>query len=289
MTTPRKMHLLIIDPQNDFCDLPEAYCPRLPSGELGAPSLPVPGAHQDMLRLARLIGRAGAGLSQVTITLDSHQHLDIAHPTFWQASGGEPVSPFTEISAEDVKNGRYVPRLPGAKARALAYLETLEKQGRYRHMVWPVHCEIGSWGHNVHAALRAAYNGWEERTLGVVAKVVKGENPWTEHYSAIQAEVPDEADASTLPNATLVAELRRADRLYIAGEAGSHCVKATTEHLVERLSDAERGKLVLLTDCMSPVAGFEDAYEDFVARMQALGVQVSTSVDVERELLENAA
>lgn len=289
MTTQREMHLLIIDPQNDFCDLPEEYRPRLPSGELGAPSLPVPGAHHDMLRLARLIERAGAGLNQVTITLDSHQHLDIAHPTFWQAAGGEPVSPFTEISAEDVKSGRYVPRLPGAKARALAYLETLEQQGRYRHMVWPVHCEIGSWGHNVHGALRAAYNGWEERTLGVVTKVVKGENPWTEHYSAIQAEVPDEADAATLPNAALVAELRRADRLYIAGEAGSHCVKATTEHLVERLSDAERGKLVLVTDCMSPVTGFEGVYREFVARMQALGLQLRTSVEVERELLENAA
>lgn len=287
--TKRKQHLLIIDPQNDFCDLPEQYRPVLPSGERAAPALPVPGAHGDMLRLAELIERAGPALSDVTITLDSHQHLDIAHPTFWKTAAGEPVSPFTQISAQDVKSERYVPRLPGVRERVLAYLEQLERQGRYRHMVWPVHCEIGSWGHNVHAALRAAYNGWEERTLGVVSKVVKGENPWTEHYSAIQAEVPLAEDASTQLNAALVLSLKAADRVYITGEAGSHCVKATTEHLVEQLGGAERAKLVLVTDCMSPVAGFEEQYRDFVAAMQALGVHTATSADVLRELLSDAA
>lgn len=285
----RRAHLLIIDPQNDFCDLPEAYRPLLPSGERATPALPVPGAHQDMLRLARLIDDAGVGLSDISLTLDSHQHLDIAHPTFWLTAEGGHVAPFTELSAEDVKSGRYLARLPGATPRAIAYLEALEAQGRYRHMIWPVHCEVGSWGHNVHAALRAAYNGWEERALSVVTKVIKGENPWTEHYSAIRAEVPDEADASTLTNAAFVAELRRAERLYIAGEAGSHCVKATTEHLVQQLSEAERSKLLLVTDCMSPVTGFEAAYRDFVASMQALGVQAATAAEVERELLENAA
>jgi nicotinamidase-related amidase len=289
MMTKRSSHLLIIDPQNDFCDLPESYCPQLPSGGRAAPSLPVPGAHRDMLRVARLIETAGAGLTDISLTLDSHQHLDIAHPTFWQGAEGEPVSPFTQIAAEDVRSGRFVPRLPGARERALRYLERLAAQGRYQHMVWPVHCEIGSWGHNVHAALRAAYNGWEERTLGIVGKVVKGENPWTEHYSAIQAEVPDESDPSTLSNGAFIAQLRRAERLYITGEAGSHCVKATTEHLVAQLSDAEVQRLVLVTDCMSPVSGFEGAYQGFVADMRARGMAIKTAAEVEQELLENAA
>jgi hypothetical protein len=48
-------HLLIIDPQNDFCDLPDAYCPTLPqdAGARLRPSLPVGGAHaicSDCLR-----------------------------------------------------------------------------------------------------------------------------------------------------------------------------------------------------------------------------------------------
>jgi nicotinamidase/pyrazinamidase len=289
MMTKRHLHLLIIDPQNDFCDLPESYRPELPDGSRIAPALRVPGAHADMLRVAGLIEAGGAGLSEISVTLDSHQHLDIAHPTFWQTAAGEPVSPFTQVAAADVQTGRYLPRLPGARERALSYLEELEARGRYRHMVWPVHCEIGTWGHNVHTALRTAYNAWEERTLGSVRKISKGENPWTEHYSAIQAEVPDAGDPSTLLNAGFVAELRRADRLYIAGEAGSHCVKATTEHLVDQLSETEVKRLVLVSDCMSPVSGFEADYQQFVADMRARGVAIRTAADVARELLENAA
>ena len=39
----RHLHLLIIDPQNDFCDLPPAYLPVHPvTGDARAPALPVP-------------------------------------------------------------------------------------------------------------------------------------------------------------------------------------------------------------------------------------------------------
>ena len=286
--TKRQSHLLIIDPQNDFCDLPEQYWPTQADGSRVAPSLPVTGAHADLLRVAALIDAAGSQLSQISVTLDSHQHLDIAHPTFWQTAPGGPVSPFTQIAAADVQSGRYVPRLPGAKGRALRYLEQLERQGRYRHMVWPVHCEVGTWGSNVHPALRASYNAWEERTLRSVRKVTKGENPWTEHYSAIQAEVPDADDRATGLNTAWVAELRRADRLYITGEAGSHCVKATTEHLVAHLSEAELKRLVLLSDCMSPVSGFEAAHRQFIADMRALGVTIATAAEAMLELRESA-
>jgi nicotinamidase/pyrazinamidase len=283
------MHLLIIDPQNDFCDLPEAYWPvRGSDGTRVAPALPVPGAHADMLRLAQLIRRAGDGLCDITITLDGHHRLDIAHPTFWQTGTGESVRPFTQIVADDVRSGRFVPRLPGeARERAIAYLDALESRERYRHMIWPVHCEIGSWGHGVHEELLGAYNLWEDRTLRSVRKVIKGGNPWTEHYSALQAEVPDPTDSSTSLNVALVSKLRQADRIFIAGEAGSHCVKATTEHLVAELQPGELGKLVLVTDCMSPVAGFEGAYRDFLMQMQARGLRVAEASQVEEELLLN--
>ena len=285
----KNIQLLIIDPQNDFCDLPEPYRPLLPDGSRAAPSLPVPGAHADLLRVAQLIDGAGRNLSEISVTLDSHQRLDIAHPTFWQTATGDAVAPFTQIAAADVESGRFVPRLPGAGPRVLTYLQKLEAQGRYRHMVWPVHCEIGSWGHNVHGAVRAAYNRWEEQTLGSVRKVTKGENPWTEHYSAIRAEVPDDSDPATQTNVAFVAALRRADRLYVTGEAGSHCVKATVLHLVEQLTDAEVKKLVLVTDCMSAVTGFEADYQQFVADLRALGASISSAADVERELRENVA
>ncbi|MDR0777299.1 MAG: cysteine hydrolase [Azonexus sp.] len=282
----QNIHLVIIDPQNDFCDLPESERPVL-GGVPQAPALPVIGADADMRRVARLIREGGAGLSNISITLDSHQHVDIAHPTFWRQGDGEAVVPFTPIRANDVRAGRYLPRPADALPRVIAYLEQLEANGRYVHMVWPVHCEIGTWGGNVHDAVRRAYNAWEEARCGIVNKVVKGVNPWTEHYSAIQAEVPDPADPATQLNEAFMAQLRAADRVLIAGEAGSHCVKATTEHIVENYDAGSLDKLILLTNCMSPVAGFEAQYCGFVEDMRRRGVQIAQSSDVLPLLLAN--
>jgi nicotinamidase/pyrazinamidase len=281
-------HLLVIDPQNDFCDLPADYRPGNPMGGVQAPALPVAGAHADMLRVADLVNRGLQGFSGISITLDSHHRLDIAHPGFWIGREGGAVEPFTQISASDLRSGQYAPRKTEALARVLAYLDALEAAGRYRLMVWPVHCEIGSWGHNVHADVRAAYNRWEDLELGIVNKISKGANPWTEHYSAVMAEVPDASDPATLVNRGFLDCLARADRVYIAGEAGSHCVKATTEHIADHLDPATLSKLVLLTDCMSPVAGFEVQYENFVTDMMARGVHSATAADVLPELIANA-
>ena len=270
--------LLIIDPQNDFCDVPAAWRPADPlTGAIVAPALPVAGAHADMQRIAALIRAAGAWLDEITITLDSHHHVDIAHPTFWQKADGAAVPPFTAITAAQVRAGEFEPRDPAALPRTLAYLDELESRGRYTLMVWPVHCEIGTWGHGVHADVRAAYNQWEETHLRGVRKVTKGENPWTEHYSAIQAEVPDADDPHTGMNTAFLAELDRATTLFIAGEASSHCVRATTEHIVANLPGGRPGRVVLLTDCMSPVGGFQAQHDAFLADMHARGVRLMTS------------
>ena len=70
--------LLVIDPQNDFCDLPASHR-RAGS----TPSLPVAGAHADMQRLADFIRARGGQIDAITVTLDSHQRFDIANPDFW--------------------------------------------------------------------------------------------------------------------------------------------------------------------------------------------------------------
>jgi nicotinamidase-related amidase len=241
-----------------------------------------------MLRLAALLGEGIQGVEDISVTLDSHHQYDIAHPTFWQTGTGGAVSPFTQITAAEVRAGAYRPRRPDALVRALAYLDALETAGRYTLMVWPVHCEIGSWGHNVHADVRAAYNLWEEAQHGVVNKVMKGSNPWTEHYSAIMAEVPDASDPHTQLNQALIDRLAQADRIFITGEASSHCVKATTEHIADNFGEGKVSKLVLVTDCMSVVTGFDTHYDSFLADMKKRGVQTAIAADVLPELLANA-
>ncbi|MGC3965722.1 MAG: cysteine hydrolase [Rhodocyclaceae bacterium] len=281
MKAPRR-HLLIIDPQNDFCDLPPDWCPPGIDDTALAPALPVAGAHADMLRLAGVIDKAGDAFDAITVTLDSHQRIDIGHPTFWVRGDGSAVAPFTQVTANDVRAGRVTPRLKDARERVVAYLDALESAGRYTHMVWPVHCEIGSWGNNIHAAVLRACDDWEERALRNVNKVIKGTNPWTEHYSAIRAEVPTD-DVSTQANTVLLASLAQADEIFVAGEAASHCVKATVEHVADSLGVNTR-KLVLIEDCMSPVGGFEAQARDFLAAMRERGARTTTAADVVAQL-----
>ena len=270
--------LLIIDPQNDFCDLPANWQPRSPVTEqVIAPSLPVAGAHADMQRLASWIAAQGEKLGQITLTLDSHQSYDIAHPAFWQQRDGSAVTPFTQITAAQVRAGDFAPRNAAEQARTLQYLDQLEAQGSYTLMVWPLHCEIGSWGHGVHASVLTACRQWQDLQHRAVRHVFKGMNPWTEHYSAIRAEVPDAQDPETGLNTALLAQLRASSQLVIAGEASSHCVRATTEHIVDNWGSDDFSRIVLLTDCMSPVGGFEAAHTAFLQRMHAIGVRCETS------------
>ena len=262
------VHLLIIDPQNDFCD-PEKG------------SLFVPGADADMDRLSGLVDRLSDRLSDIHVTLDSHHYVDIAHPVFWTDGDGNAPTPFTQISVTDVRDGKWTTRLPSARDRALAYLESLETGGRYPHTIWPPHCLIGSYGHNVMPKLFEALTKWEASRFGVVDYVTKGSNLWTEHFSAVQAEVPDPKDPGTQVNTRLIDTLETADLIILAGEAGSHCLANTVRDVADRFSDASYiKKLVLLTDATSPVPGFESYQDDFIRDMTARGMQLSTTAEI---------
>ena len=260
----RNIQLLVVDPQNDFMDIPGA-------------ALPVPGAGADMQRLAHFIDAAAAQIAGITVTLDSHHSVGIERPAMWKNADGSAVAPFTQISAADLRARRFLPRRAEDEPRVAAYLDALEAGGRYQLMVWPVHCEIGSWGHNVHEPVRHAYNRWEAATLHPVRKVFKGMNAWTENYSALQAEVPDPQDPETRLNTGLITNLDAGDEIVIAGEAGSHCVRATTEHLAQHLPSGRAAKLVLLQDCMSPVQGFAAHQQEFLAGMRSRGATVTTT------------
>lgn len=263
-----RTHLLVIDPQNDFCDLPPD---RIPSG--AAPSLPVPGAHSDLARLSAWLDANSTSVDAVTVTMDHHHRLDIAHPGFWRTPEGTAPGPFTPVTAADLEAGRISTARSEDRDRALAYLRALEAEGRFTHMVWPVHCQIGTWGQCIHSDLQASLDRWEDSTGRSVQWVLKGENPWTEHYSALRAEIPDPADPATGLNRVLLDHLHGSDRILVAGEAGSHCVRATVEHLLENWR-APFDRIVLVSDAMSPVGGFEAAQESFLRRSATRGARV---------------
>ncbi|TAF86658.1 MAG: cysteine hydrolase [Curvibacter sp.] len=261
--------LLIIDPQNDFLDVQGA-------------ALPVPGANADMQRLAGWLTIHADQVRHITVTLDSHASVGVERTTFWQQADGGVVAPFTLITAAQVQQGVYRPRHVALTGEVVAYLQALEASGQRQLIVWPVHCVTGTWGHNIHSGLSDAIAAWELQTGRVCHKVLKGQNPLTEQYSAFKAEVPRADDERTMLNRTLIHKISaQGATLLVAGEALSHCVAASVTDLMQELPVDRLRQTVLLTDCMSPVAGFEAAGAEFLEGARAAGLQTRTLVELD--------
>ncbi|WP_050400454.1 cysteine hydrolase family protein [Bradyrhizobium embrapense] len=265
-----KADLIIIDPQNDFMD------------QKGA-ALPVAGAVADMTRVAGVVKRIGRRLNDIHVTLDSHRVIDVAHPGFWRGADGKHPAPFTMITNADIKSGMWEPRNHTLRRRMLDYTAALEAAGKFVLMIWPEHCIIGSWGHNVVDVLRDELAAWERDNFATIDFVTKGTNTFTEHYGALMAEVPDPADPSTQLNGGFLSVLQEADVIGIAGEASSHCVATTIRQIVDNIGDDHLRKIHILTDCMSPVPqtpggpDFPAIAQQFLKDMEARGLVLTTS------------
>jgi nicotinamidase-related amidase len=261
----KSIHMLVIDPQNDFAD---------PKGTLF-----VPGADQDMQRLTALLTRIRSKIDDIHVTLDSHHLVHIANPIFFRDSNGDHPKPFTVITASDLENGKWTTTQPSYYKKTLAYLRALESGGRYPHVIWPPHCLIGSWGTAIQPDVFDAIRKWEEE-FAIADMITKGSNVWTEHFSGVKAEVPEANDPSTQINTGLINVIESADEIPTLGIAGSHCVANTGRDIVNNFSNPDTiKKMVLITDCMSPVPGFEKLQDDFIKEMVSRGMRTSTSED----------
>lgn len=274
------VHLLVIDPQKDFMDDRDS-------------ALPVPGANGDMTRLAAMIERLGSNLTDIHVTLDAHRVIDVAHPGLWRGRDGRPPAPFTIISAGDIEAGVWRPQPDGAKpamlggqtlgAYKLVYTRELSRHGNYPLMIWPEHCLIGTPGHAMHTGLASSVHAWERATVVNANMITKGINLFTEHYGALMAELPLASDPSTGLNTALLSRLKQADLIAVAGEALSHCVKASIDQIVAHIGDAHIKKLHILTDCTSPIPkvgegpDFPALSAAWLAGMQARGVTLVAS------------
>lgn len=264
MQKKTNLDLLIIDPQYDFCN---------PKG-----SLFVPGADKDMERLAKLVIRLKSKINDIHVTMDCHRFVDIAHPIFWVDSAGKHPTPFTVITEADVMSGKWTTTNPGDIKRAVAYVKSLAANNRYALCIWPPHCLIGSYGGTIVKELFDAFLLWESE-FAMVDYVTKGSNPYTEHYSAVQADVPDDEDPTTqlnLKTGGLIDLLANSsDVILLAGEALSHCVANTVLDIVSNFSDQDAiKKIILLEDASSSVPGFEQLGIDFVEQMKRRGMTV---------------
>lgn len=266
-----RIDLLVIDPQNDFCD------PK-------TGSLYVPGADDDMKRLTNMIKSFGQKIKKIHVTLDCHHRIDVAHPLMWRDSEGNNPPPFTIITSQDIKDGIWTPVFPNLRQRFIKYCEDLEATKRYPLCVWPEHCLIGTPGNNVFPDLEEGLAEWETNKTNNVNYVSKGSNPFTEHYSAVKAEVSDPQDPTTQLNTSLIQTLMEADKIIVAGEAGSHCLRSTIEDIADGFNDDSYiSKMILLEDATSPVispaADFPAIQAQFISDMKKRGMQTKKTTD----------
>lgn len=273
-------HLLIIDPQKDFMDMPGS-------------ALPVTGAVDDMRRVAKMISRIGPRLADIHVTLDSHQVVHVAHPPMWVNKDGKHPAPFTMITSRDVEAEIWRPRNALLKPKALGgqtlqqfmltYTKTLEQQGKYALIIWPPHCIVGSEGYAIQQDLETALEIWADTQFSGVDFMAKGITAYVEHYGALIAEVPLPTVPETGLNSSVLDVLAKADIIGVGGEALSHCVMSTVNQIADNIGEEHIAKFHILVDASSPVPqppngpNFPEMADEWLHKMEKRGMTLTTT------------
>ncbi len=246
--------LLIIDAQYDFCNSNGA--------------LYVSGAEKDMERLANFIKNNKQNIDHICLTLDSHPYVHISHPCYWKSAEGFHPQPFTIITSSEVEQGKWIALYE--TAYSLEYLKKLEAQGQFSHVIWPYHCIAGTLGFTIINELMEAIKEWSIHKGKPHQAVLKGGNPFTEHFGIFAANIPIENQKDTLPNEELLQQLNQYSNIYIAGEARSHCVATSLNQILQLKPDMAK-KVLIIEDCMSDVTGFEHQADPIYEKAVSMG------------------
>ena len=265
-----KIALVLVDYQHDFVD---------PTG-----TLYVPGSQDDVARLLTWFYTNAHRISSVYASLDTHLPFQIFFCSWWKdPKSGEHPQPFTVITVDDVISMRWVPVIQ--PDWSIKYVHLLQQQAKKDLMIWPFHTMEGSLGHMLVAPISEAIAWHSAARQAQPTYVVKGRTVRTEYYGIFGAEVPDPDDPSSGLNVTLLDAVMKHDKVYIAGEAKSHCVLETERQLVGRFGNQPDllKRLYFLRDCTSsvkhPTIDFDALAETELAAMERQGVQMVLSTD----------
>jgi len=265
-----KIALVLVDYQHDFVD---------PTG-----TLYVPGSQDDVARLLTWFYTNAHRISSVYASLDTHLPFQIFYSSWWKdPKTGEHPQPFTVITVDDVTSMRWVPVIQ--PDWSIKYVHLLQQQAKKDLMIWPYHTMEGSLGHMLVAPISEAIAWHSAARQTQPTYVVKGRTIRTEYYGIFGAEVPDPDDPSSGLNETLLDAVMKHDKVYIAGEAKSHCVLETERQLVGRFGNQADllKRLYFLRDCTSsvkhPNIDFDALAETELATMERQGVQMVLSTD----------
>jgi nicotinamidase-related amidase len=284
-----RLCLLAVDVQNTFC---------IPDFELFVAGRSGTGAVDDNRRLCEFIYRNLGTITQIYPSLDTHHAMQVFHAIWVVDEYGDHPAPYTLVSVDDVKAGRW--RMNPAVAEALGidvdyaerhlahYTRSLAEGGKYNLTIWPYHAMLGSIGHALVSAVEEAVFFHSIARHSQPEFQVKGNNPLTEHYSMLGPEVTEGPDGDRLggKNIELIEKLLTFDVVVVAGQAKSHCMAWTIDDLLEEEAAGERlaERTYLLEDCTSAVVvpgvvDYTDEADAAFERYEAAGMHVVRSVD----------
>jgi nicotinamidase-related amidase len=284
-----RVWLLLVDVQNTFC---------VPDFELFVAGRSGRGAVDDNLRLCEFIYRNLGIITHISATMDTHLTQQIFHAIFFVDRDGKHPAPYTVIQADELKSmkWRFNPALaPGYKITPeygqemmVHYAEKLEERGKYALTIWPYHGMLGGIGHALVSSVEEAIFFHSVARLSQPQFEIKGNKPFTEHYSVIGPEVTRGPRGEVLGEHSpkFVESLREVDALIIAGQAKSHCVAWTISDLLYDINKTDPSlakKVYLLEDCTSPVvvpgADFTDQADEAFAGFARAGMNLVRSTD----------
>jgi nicotinamidase-related amidase len=280
--------LMLIDIQNTFC---------IPGFELFVGGRSGTGAIDDNRRLAEFIYRNLGSITHISVTLDTHRTQQVFHPVFFVDSDGNHPAPYTDIHAAELQAGkwRFNPALAAqfgispeyGQEMMQHYTQSLESKGKYALTIWPYHAMLGGIGHALVPAIEEAVFFHSLARLNQPDFEIKGEQPFTENYSVVGPEVLAGPMGEPLGarHSKFIEQLQQFDRLYIAGQAKSHCVAWSVADLLKDIQAVDSSlaeKIYLLEDCTTPVVvpgvvDHSEAAEAAFARFAEAGMKVVKS------------
>jgi nicotinamidase-related amidase len=293
-----KIALIAIDVQNTFC---------IPGFELFVAGRSGTGAVDDNRRLCDFVYRNLDLITHITVTLDTHYAIQIFHPIFLVNDRGEHPSPLTQITHEDLLQERWKfnPEIAGSlhidsdngQQHLLHYTQVLKQRHKYDLTVWPYHVMLGSIGHALVSAIEEAIFFHTITRFSQVDFEIKGDNPLTEHYSAIDPEVMEDHHGNLLAteNDRFIQILKDYDAVFIAGQAKSHCVAWTIDDLLSDIFTHDEKlvkKVYLLEDCTSAVVvpgivDYTEQADEAFRKFANAGMHVVRSTEPVLSILES--
>ena len=220
-----------------------------------AASLFVPGAVEDMQRATRWIYGNMDKITELAFSFDTHRVFQIFHPAWWTDAAGNHPAPFTTIRFDEVRSGKWTPVTHPKEC--LEYARRLEATGKYVLTIWPYHTLLGGLSHALVPALMEASIFHSIARLCQSHFETKGTHAMTENYSVLSPEVRELGGQPVGAfNAPFFKMLMEFDRIYVFGEAKSHCVLSTINDLKQEIESTDprlMDKVWILEDAMSPV------------------------------------